>query len=178
MMMRWLPLAGFALLAVLLGVGLMIADRKEEIPSPLIGQPMPDFVLPSLLEEGVVVTPGTLLGQPYVLNVWASWCVTCRVEHPVLADLAGRDLAPVIGLNYRDEAADARAWLARFGDVWDLHLQDLDGAVGIDLGVVAAPETFVIDADGVIRHKHIGGLDMDDLERDIVPLLESLTDRS
>ena len=169
---RLVPLLVFAALGVLLAVGLVISDRKEEIPSPLIGQPVPEFTLPVLGDPARQVSTGDLAGQPYLVNVWASWCVTCRIEHPVITRLAQTGALPVIGLNYRDEPADAQAWLAHFGDPYTLHLSDLDGRVGIDFGVVAAPETFLVNADNRIVFKHIGAIDWATVEREILPRLD------
>ena len=169
---RFLPLLAFLLLAALLAVGLTIADRKTEIPSPLIGKPMPSFSLPILGQEHVQVSHDDLVGEPFLLNVWASWCVSCRHEHPVIEALAESGRLKVIGLNYRDEAADALAWLDHFGNPYALNMADLSGRTAIDFGVYAAPESFLIDAQGRILFKHIGALTPEVVEREILARLD------
>lgn len=173
MMTRLLPFFLFLLLGVLLAVGLTIADRKTELPSPLIGKPMPEFALPVLGQPGSEVTRSELIGQPFLLNVWASWCVTCRVEHPVIEALAESGQLPVIGLNYRDEEDDALAWLDHFGNPYSLNLADYSGRTAIDFGVYAAPESFLIDSRGQIVFKHIGALTPEVIEQEILPLLST-----
>jgi len=168
---RLLPFLIFLLLGALLAIGLTIADRKTELPSPLIGKPMPEFSLPVLGQPGVEVTRAELVGQPFLLNVWASWCVTCRVEHPVIDALAKSGQLPVIGLNYRDEAGDALAWLEHFGNPYALNLADVSGRTAIDFGVYAAPESFLVDAKGQIVFKHIGALTPEIIDQEILPRL-------
>jgi len=151
-----LPLGVFAALVVLLLAGLQTADQRQDIDSPLIGKPVPDFSLPSLHDERRTIARAELLGQPFVINVWGSWCPSCRVEHPLITRM-GREIdVPLVGLNWKDERVDALRWLSQFGDAWDFHLFDNPGSFGIDLGVYGAPETFLIDHTGTIRHKHIG----------------------
>jgi cytochrome c biogenesis protein CcmG/thiol:disulfide interchange protein DsbE len=169
---RLLPLAVFLLLVLLLAVGLTIADRKTELPSPLIGKSMPPFSLPLLGQEEVRISHRDLLGEPFLLNVWASWCVTCRVEHPVIEELAASGRLRVVGLNYRDETADALAWLEHFGNPYALNIADISGRTAIDFGVYAAPESFLIDAEGRILYKHIGALTADVVEREIIGRLD------
>ena len=172
-MKRYLvPLAVFVALAVLLAVGLKLDPRK--VPSPLVGKPAPAFELPRLQAPQQRVSHTELLGRPWVLNVWASWCVPCLVEHPLVTTLARDGGVPVVGLNYKDKPEDATRWLSRHGDPYTLVLADRDGAVGIDYGVYGVPETFVVDKDGVIRHKHIGPITLEALHRDILPLLRRL----
>lgn len=173
-MARILPLAVIILLGILLAAGLMLSDTKSEIPSPLVGKPMPKFELPRLDDPFTVVSSDELKGAPFLLNVWASWCVTCRYEHPVIEDLARRELIPIIGLNYRDPRENALNWLLRFGDPYAFHLADEPGRVAIDFGVYAAPETFLVDAEGIIRFKHIGALTPEIVNGEIVPLVERL----
>lgn len=174
MMARLMPFLVFVLLGVLLAAGLMMSDTKSEIPSPLIGKPMPTFELPRLDDPAVMVSSADLTGAPFLLNVWASWCVTCRYEHPVIEALAATGRVPIIGLNYRDPRDNALDWLARWGDPYDLHVADLRGRVAIDFGVYAAPETFLIDADGMIRFKHIGALTEEIVENEILPMVDHL----
>jgi cytochrome c biogenesis protein CcmG/thiol:disulfide interchange protein DsbE len=169
---RLLPLAVFLLLVLLLAVGLTIADRKTELPSPLIGKSMPPFSLPLLGQEEVRISHSDLLGEPFLLNVWASWCVTCRVEHPVIEELAASGQLKVVGLNYRDETPDALAWLEHFGNPYALNIADISGRTAIDFGVYAAPESFLIDAEGRILYKHIGALTADVVEREIIGRLD------
>ena len=166
---RLLPVALFLALGVLLAVGLKIADHKTEIPSPLIGKKMPEFTLPVLGEEDQLVSSGDLVGKPFLLNVWASWCPTCRYEHPVITELARSGAIRVIGLNYRDEAADAQQWLRRFGDPYEFSLADVSGRTGIDFGVYAAPESFLIDAEGTVVFKQIGAMTEEVIEAEILP---------
>ncbi|MCI3951632.1 MAG: thiol:disulfide interchange protein [Burkholderiales bacterium] len=167
-----LPLGVFLLLVVLLAVGLNLNPR--EVPSPLIDKPAPAFELPQLHAPDRTFAPQSMKGQVWILNVWASWCAACRDEHPVFVDLARRRLVPLIGLNYKDQRADALAWLKRFGDPYGLSAADLDGRVGIDYGVYGVPETYVIDKQGVIRYKRIGPVTPQILETKILPLISEL----
>lgn len=168
-----LPLAVFLVLAVFLFVGLSRDPR--EVPSPLIGKAVPAFDAPLLADAGHRLSPQDLRGRPWVLNVWASWCGACRDEHPLLLDWARRGGVTLIGLNYKDERAAGLAWLARNGgNPYRDSLFDPDGRIGLDWGVYGVPETFVIDAQGVIRLKHIGPLTPEVLETRIQPLLRSL----
>lgn len=151
-----LPLGVFVALVVLLLAGLRTSDQRQIIDSPLIGKPVPDFSLPSLHDERRSIARADLLGQPFVINVWGSWCPSCRVEHPLIKRM-GREIdVALVGLNWKDERADALRWLSQFGDAWDFHLFDNPGSFGIDLGVYGAPETFLVDHTGTIRYKHIG----------------------
>jgi cytochrome c biogenesis protein CcmG/thiol:disulfide interchange protein DsbE len=166
---RILPVALFLALGLLLAVGLKIADHKTDIPSPLIGKKMPEFTLPVLGQEGLEMKSADLVGTPFLLNVWASWCPTCRIEHPYITDLAKSGALRVIGFNYRDELPDAQAWLGRFGDPYDLTIQDYSGRYAIDLGVYAAPESFLVDAEGKIIFKQIGAVTPEVIEKEILP---------
>ncbi len=167
-----IPLAVFIVLVVFLGIGLGLNPR--EIPSPLIGKPAPVFKLTQLHESSKVLGKEDLLGQVWLLNVWASWCVSCREEHPVLIEFAKLNVVPIYGLNYKDQRADALAWLSRFGDPYKASIVDADGRVGIDYGVYGVPETFVIDKAGVVRYKQIGPVTPDALKNKILPLLQQL----
>jgi cytochrome c biogenesis protein CcmG/thiol:disulfide interchange protein DsbE len=171
---RTIPLILFVLLVILLLVGLDISDRKTIIPSPLIGKPAPSFSLPVLGSPDQVMSKESLLGEPYLVNFWASWCVSCRVEHPAITELAKRKLVTIVGLNFRDETADANAWLNQFGNPYDVNLSDLDGRVSIDFGVYAAPETFLVDPSGTIVYKYIGPLTSAIIDTDILPLIASM----
>ena len=166
---RLLPVILFLALGLLLAVGLKIADHKTEIPSPLIGKKMPEFTLPVLGQDDLMVSSGDLVGTPFLLNVWASWCPTCRHEHPVITELAKSGAVRVIGLNYRDEAGDAQQWLRRFGDPYEFSLADVSGRTGIDFGVYAAPESFLVDAEGNVVYKQIGAMTNEVIEQEILP---------
>ncbi|MBL0730985.1 DsbE family thiol:disulfide interchange protein [Piscinibacter sp. HJYY11] len=166
-----IPLALFMVLAVFLAIGLKLNPR--EVPSPLVGKPAPAFTLPQLHKEGSF-SPKDMAGKVWLLNVWASWCVSCRVEHPLLVDFSKRKIAPLIGLDYKDQRPEALAWLQRHGDPYDFSIVDADGRVGIDYGVYGVPETYVIDKAGVIRFKQIGPVTAEVLEQKIVPLVREL----
>lgn len=167
-----IALVVFLVLAGFLAVGLHRDPR--EVPSPLIGKPAPAFNLPQLAQPDQRLSPQDLRGQVWLLNVWASWCVACQAEHPVLVAFAKQGVVPLYGLNYKDQRDDALAWLQRFGDPYKLSLSDTAGLVGIDYGVYGVPETFVIDQRGVIRHKHIGPVTPDVLQDTLLPLVEKL----
>lgn len=167
-----LPLGIFLLIAVFLAIGLTLDSRR--VPSPLIGKPVPEFSLPDLHAPERSVGPADFRGQPWLLNVWASWCVSCLVEHEVLVEAARTHGATILGLDYKDERADAIKWLRERGDPYVVSAFDPKGRVGLDLGVYGVPETYVIDAEGIIRHKHIGPLSRQDLQESILPLLAEL----
>ena len=176
---RWLPLAIFALLGALLYAGIRLAEVRDPnaIPSPLIGKPLPAFVLPDLHDPSRQIDSTTLRGAPFLLNVWASWCPECRVEHPLIEQLARSGTIRVVGFNYKDDPDDARRWLQQFGDPYALILADEPGRVAIDLGVYAAPETFFVDAQGIVRFKHIGALTPEIVQREILPRLKQESPR-
>jgi cytochrome c biogenesis protein CcmG, thiol:disulfide interchange protein DsbE len=167
-----IPLAVFALLAIFLAVGLTRDPR--EVPSPLIGKAAPAFRIEQLHDAKLAFSPADMKGKVWMLNVWASWCVSCRVEHPLLVDMSRRGMVPIVGLDYKDKRDDGMQWLAKFGNPYALSAFDVDGAVGIDYGVYGVPETFVIDKEGVIRYKQIGPITPEALEKKIMPLLKSL----
>lgn len=162
----WLPLGVFALLAAFFFRGLGLDPNAQ--PSALIGRPVPAFAL-SELHSGAALTGQDLPQGPYLLNVWASWCITCQVEHPYLTELS--KTLPIVGLNYKDERTAAQNWLAKLGDPYVLHLFDVDGQLGLDLGVAGAPETFVVDATGIIRARVQGEVNARTYERIIAPAL-------
>jgi cytochrome c biogenesis protein CcmG/thiol:disulfide interchange protein DsbE len=168
-MSRLFPLLAFLVLGGLLAFGLQNAATKGDLPSPLIGKPVPAFSLPSLDNPDEVFTPESFAGQPYLLNFWASWCVTCRVEHPLITKLAESGALKVVGMNFRDEKVDAVAWLARFGDPYAVNLQDLDGRTSIDFGVYAAPESFLVDANGTVVYKQLGAITEEAIMTEILP---------
>ena len=157
-MNRLLPLLAFVLLAALLGFGIAWNAHHDPtaIPSPLIGKPAPDFDLPLLYQPQQRLSKAALLGKPYLLNVFASWCIACAEEHPVLIAEAPTLGVMLVGYDYKDAPSDAQAWLAQHGNPYRLLVADRSGRTAIDFGVYAAPESFLIDARGVIRYKHIG----------------------
>jgi len=167
-----LPLVIFLVLAGFLYVGLSLDPR--EVPSPLVGKPAPAFTLPQLHDAKKQFSPQEMKGKVWLLNVWASWCPACKIEHPVLNDMSRRGIAPIVGLNYKDQRADAKRWLQQNGDPYQLSVWDFEGKVGIDYGVYGAPETFVIDKQGVIRYKHIGPVTPKVLNDTIAPLVRRL----
>lgn len=173
---RWLPLAMFAALAVLLAAGVWMSRKpdRDALPSPLIGKPAPAFALPVLHEPARSVRLQDLRGQPFLLNVWGSWCVECRVEHPVLTRFAETRRVRVVGYNWKDEPADALRWLAQFGNPYWVVLSDVEGRAAIDWGTYGAPETFLVDADGIIRWKHVGPLDDGVIADELEPLLRGM----
>lgn len=166
-----LPLGIFVALVALLGIGLTLNPR--ELPSPLIDKPAPAFALPQLKQDGQL-SLDAMRGQVWMLNVWASWCVACREEHPVLMDFAQRRVLPVIGLNYKDKRDEALAWLTEHGDPYTTSIVDADGRVGIDYGVYGVPETFLIDPNGRIRYKHIGPLTPEAIDKEFMPRIQRL----
>jgi cytochrome c biogenesis protein CcmG, thiol:disulfide interchange protein DsbE len=172
MIRRWWPLLAFLVLAAFLGVGLTLKPR--EVPSPLVGKPAPAFQLAQLHEPARRLGREDMQGRVWMLNVWASWCVACRVEHPVLLEMAQNAAVPLIGLDYKDQRPDALAWLQKEGDPYQVSLSDLDGRVGLDFGVYGVPETFIIDRQGVIRFKQIGPVTPELLREKILPLLKEL----
>ena len=171
---RWMPLAVFALLTVLLTAGVWMSRNpdRDKLPSPLIGKPAPAFSLPVLHEPGRTVTLAELRGQPFLLNVWGSWCVECRVEHPVLSRFAETRRLRVIGYNWKDEPADALRWLEQFGKPYWLVLSDVEGSSAIDWGIYGAPETFLVDRGGVVRWKHVGALTDAIIANELMPALQ------
>jgi len=167
------PLAVFIVLAGFLAAGLRLNPR--EVPSPLIGKPVPAFRLTQLQAGDKSIGPEELRGKVWLLNVWASWCVSCRQEHPVLVELDQQKKIIIVGLNYKDERAAAISWLNQHGgDPYLVSAVDADGRVGIDFGVYGVPETFLIDKNGMIRYKHIGPVTAEALKTKILPLAEEL----
>lgn len=170
-----LPLALFGLLVAVLGVGLFLNPR--EIPSPLIGRPVPTFELPPVQGRTLGLASRDLQGEVSLVNVFASWCVACREEHPVLMELARSGAVPVHGLNYKDKPEDAARWLKDWGDPYTRTGADLDGRVAIDWGVYGVPETFVIGKDGRIAYKHIGPITREFVRDKLLPMIEKLRQR-
>lgn len=171
-LMLLLPVGGFALLAGLFAVGL--GHDPSKLPSALIGKKVPDFDLPPVKGRMLGLSSKNLLGEVSLVNVFASWCVACREEHPVFMELARKKLVPLHGLNYKDRPDDAAQWLNTMGDPYTRTGADLDGRVAIDWGVYGVPETFVVGADGTIVYKHIGAVTEDALTTTILPLVAKL----
>ena len=146
-------------------------SQRDALPSPLIGQPAPAFSLPVLHDPAISVSSAELAGAPYVLNVWGSWCPACAAEHAVLSRFALQRSVRVVGYNWKDEPADAKAWLERLGNPYFVVLTDYEGNTALDWGITAAPETFLIDAEGIVRWKHSGALTDAVIEQQLRPLL-------
>ena len=166
------PLALFLLLVGFLAAGLKLDPR--EVPSPLVGKAAPAFELPVLQQPDRRFSPADMRGKVWLLNVWASWCESCRDEHPLLVELSKKGALPILGLNYKDKGEDAQRWLQQFGNPYQLSVVDADGRIGINYGVYGVPETYLIDADGVIRYKQIGALTPAILEQKVLPLAMAL----
>ncbi len=167
-----LPLIVCVVIGVFLYKGL--DNDPRFVPSPLIGQPAPEFSLPVLGDENTVFTPAQMKGKVWLFNIWGTWCAACRVEHPLLVELAKRDVVDIIGLNYKDENDLAIRWLDQLGDPYVFTAVDQSGRIGIDWGFYGAPETFVVDKQGIVRDKHIGPLTPADLQNTILPLVAKL----
>lgn len=176
---RWIPLAVFGLLALLLAAGVWLSRRpdREALPSPLVGKPTPDFALPVLHEPARTVRAADLRGAPYLLNVWGSWCPGCRDEHPVITRLAESRRIRVVGYNWKDSREDALRWLEQFGNPYWLVLADEEGGSAIDFGIYGAPETFLVDAQGRVRWKHVGPLTEERVRDELAPLIEEIDPR-
>ncbi len=187
------PLIGFVVLVALLAVGLNLNPR--DVPSPLVGKPAPMFSLQKVSAPEQTFSPKDMLGKVWLLNVWATWSVSCRQEHPVLVEVAKSKTVTLVGLNYKEVRGDgaldadkiapdaekqlaiqrANAWLNKHGDPYALSVLDLDGRVGIDYGVYGVPETYIIDKAGLIRMKHTGPISPDDFSGKILPLVAELS---
>jgi cytochrome c biogenesis protein CcmG, thiol:disulfide interchange protein DsbE len=172
-MTRYLiPLVIFGVLVVFLAIGL--GRDPHEVPSPLINKAAPAFKLPQLKDPSKSFSAEEMRGRVWLLNVWASWCISCRDEHPLLIEYARGGAVPIYGLNYKDKPEDALAWLGELGDPYVLSVSDLDGRVGIDYGVYGAPETYLIDQQGLIRFKQVGPVTPDIWSKNILPLVQEL----
>ena len=167
-----LPLAVFAILVGFLWRGLRL--DPHEVPSPLINKPAPGFALTRLDDPTAIIRRDDMLGKVWMLNVWASWCVACREEHPTLVAFSRTKAVPIIGLNYKDTRPEGLGWLNQFGNPYEASIFDQDGRVGIDFGVYGVPETFIIDKQGVIRFKQIGPLTPQAINERVLPLLRQL----
>ena len=173
---KWLPLAVFGLVAALLAAGVWLSrnPNRDALPSPLINRPAPEFELPVLHAPEYMVTAEELRGAPYVLNVWGSWCPGCRDEHPVLTGFAETRRVRMVGYNWKDEPEDALRWLEQFGNPYWLVLADYEGRYAIDWGIYGAPETFLVDGEGVVRWKHVGPMTENSLRTGLIPALEEV----
>lgn len=167
-----LPFFVFVILVAFLARGLFLNPR--EVPSPLVGKPAPSFELAQLHNPQLRTATQDMLGQVWLLNVWASWCTSCRVEHPLLVQLSRQRIVPIYGLNHKDVPAEALAWLRDLGDPYQVSLIDQNGRVGMDYGVYGVPETYVIDKQGIIRYKQIGPVTPEALDKTILPLVKEL----
>jgi len=178
-MSRVLPLLVFTALCGLLGFGIWWNTHHEmtEVPSPLIGKAAPDFALPFLLEPTKTLASKDLRGAPYLLNVFGSWCPTCQDEHPILTQQIKPLGIRLVGLDWRDDPEDAKRWIVQFGNPYDTLVTDRDGRTGIDFGVYMAPETFLIDADGIVRYKRIGMFTPENIRDELLPKIAELTAR-
>jgi len=176
MIRRLLPLVSFILLASLLYVGVRMNSGRDTsaIPSPLIGKPAPAFSLPVLGDATRKISNKDLLGAPYLLNVWGSWCVNCREEHPQITALARSGKVRVIGYDYNDAPEDGQRWLAQFGNPYEIVIADQDGQAALDWGIYGAPETFLVDAHGIVRWKAVGGISDEVIRQQIEPQLAKL----
>lgn len=167
-----IPLGLFGVLLVFLAIGL--TRDPHEIPSPLIGKPAPAFTAPVLGKPGETMSAKDMLGKVWLLNTWASWCVACRQEHPLLVEFSKTNPLPIIGLDYKDKESDGLLWLARYGNPYTTSVTDQDGRIGIDFGVYGVPESFLIDKAGIIRYKQIGPFTEEALRDKLVPLIKEL----
>lgn len=167
-----IPLLIFGVIAAFLYKGMYMNPR--EIPSPLIGKSVPEFSLPLLEQPETQITNQDLLGKPYLLNVWATWCVSCRAEHGALVQLARTGKVDIYGLNWKDDSAKAQSWLSQLGNPYVANIFDKKGRTAIDLGVYGAPETFVVDSQGIIHHKHAGPVTPQLITETLLPMIEEL----
>lgn len=167
-----IPFAIFAVLVIVLGIGLTLDPR--EVPSPLIDKTAPTFELPTLHDPDATFTPEDMKGKVWLLNVWASWCSACRAEHMVLNGLAKTGEVAIVGLNYKDQPQDAINWLEQLGNPYVTSASDINGSAGLDWGVYGVPETFLVDKKGIIRYKQIGPVTEESLSETILPLIRQL----
>ena len=172
----FIPLGIFIAMGVLFWIGLGKED-KDVLPSPLIGKPFPEFATKAL-ESGAEISATSLNGQPMLVNVWATWCPTCKAEHDELMRINALTDLRIVGVNYKDDPAKAMRWLADFGDPYEFVLEDLDGMLGVELGVYGAPESFLLDASGRIIYKRVGEINPRVWRDEIAPLLDLLEVRS
>jgi cytochrome c biogenesis protein CcmG/thiol:disulfide interchange protein DsbE len=168
----WIPLGVFAVLCVVFGVALKRAPDKQFVASALIGKPAPEFRLPDLLNSGATFDSSKYRGRWVLLNVWATWCAECAKEHGQLLSIQNSGKVVLVGLNYKDEDAAARQWLAQRGNPFDAIAIDHDGRAAIDYGVYGAPETFLINPAGIIVHKVVGQVTPSEWAGKMLPLID------
>lgn len=168
----YIPVAVFVVLAIFMWRGLYLDTRT--LPSVLIDRPLPEFELRSLEMGDQLLTTADLPDEPFILNIWGSYCLPCLQENPIFMSAKEQGIIPIIGLNYKDRDEAARNWLDINGNPFDLNIIDDTGRYGIDLGVYGAPETFLVDADGVIRFKHIGVINYSIWEDEIMPVIAAI----
>jgi cytochrome c biogenesis protein CcmG, thiol:disulfide interchange protein DsbE len=166
-----LPAAVFVLLVVVLAIGIKHSPNKGTIMSPLLGKPAPQFSLPNLTDPARVVSSAGLKGRWYLLNVWGTWCGECRAEHEMLLEVHRAAVVPLVGLDWKDDDAQALSWLAQLGNPYEVIAVDRSGRTAIDWGVYGAPETFLVNPQGIVVFKHVGALTPDVWSRDILPRL-------
>jgi len=167
-----IPLVLFVVLIVFLAIGL--GRDPHIVPSALIDKPAPDFALPELRQPTKIITPSQMRGKVWLLNVWGSWCPACREEHPFLLEIAKSGAVPIYGLSWKDKREDALGTLAELGDPYVLNMSDFDGRVAIDYGITGAPETYLIDKQGIIRYKEVGQLTPEIMQKKILPMVREL----
>jgi cytochrome c biogenesis protein CcmG, thiol:disulfide interchange protein DsbE len=167
-----IPFLLFIVLSVFLALGLKL--KPSEIPSPLLNKTAPAFSAPKLNVPNEKLSPADLKGKVWLFNVWASWCVSCRAEHPIINQLAQQQAAIIVGLNYKDDPEAAKKWLETLGNPYNDSVMDADGRIGIDWGVYGVPETFVIDKQGIVRFKHTGPVTEEDVQNTFLPLIAKL----
>jgi cytochrome c biogenesis protein CcmG/thiol:disulfide interchange protein DsbE len=167
-----IPLGIFIVLVALLGYGLKLDPRK--VPSPLIGKPAPEFSLPTLQDPNSNFSPSDMKGKVWLINLWATWCVSCRAEHHVLNEMVREHGVAIVGLDYKDDREAALNWLLQLGNPYLVTVFDADGRIGIDWGITGTPETFIIDKKGIIRYKHIGPVGPQDVQTRLLPLIRQL----
>ena len=167
-----IPLVLFVVLVVFLAIGL--GRDPHLVPSALIGKPAPDFALPDLREPTKIISPKQMRGKVWLLNVWGSWCPACREEHPFLIEIARSGAVPIYGLDWKDKREDALAVLGELGDPYVLNISDFEGRVAIDYGITGAPETYLIDKQGLIRYKEVGQLTPEIMQKKILPMVQEL----
>ncbi len=171
----YLPLVLFMVLCGMFLYQLVREDYdKGDIPSPLIGKPAPAFELPYLHDQQRMFTPEDMKGQVWLLNIWASWCTTCNIEHPIFVDIARKKLLPIVGMDYKDDPEAGKAWLMRGGNPYDVVIMDREGRIAIDYGLYGVPESYLIDKQGIIRYKQIGAVTPKDWEEKLLPKIKEL----
>jgi len=172
----FVPLALFVLIVGFLYAGFSLED-PHRLPSALVGHPFPQFDLPLLADTNERATTERLVGRTVLVNVWATWCPTCKAEHGELMRIHEETGLPIIGINYKDKPAAARDWLIRYGDPYEFNIVDADGRLGVDLGVYGAPESFLVDRDGTIVYKRVGEVNRRIWHQEMKPLLTQLEAR-